>query len=163
MMNALFLRMAAVVGAAALLGCNSQFATRQQLTQQMAQATSEAADLLATVQDKASAAAAAPKLRELMVRMTSLGEQFEALEMEDEIYLGQENEAILTEHAKYIAAHVKLMQEQQRIGANQELREGLGDVWQELTAGMYDPGGPLGPGGQFGPGGTLPASATPAR
>jgi hypothetical protein len=149
-MNAPFLKVAALfIGAAALAGCNSQHATRQRLTQQIAQVTSEAADLLASVQDKASAAAAAPKLQELMVRLTDLGEQFEALEMEDEVYLGDENEVILAEHAKYIAAHVRLMQEQQRIGANQELREGLGKTWQDLTGGMYDPGGVLGAGGQM--------------
>ena len=159
------------VSAVLLVGCNSQYATRQRLTKQIAEVVNEVADLLATVQDKASAAAAAPKLQELAARMSKLGEQFEALDMEDEMYLGEENETVIAERGKYIAAHVRLMQEQQRIGANQELREGLGKAWRDLSGGMYERGGPLGVGGQMdlettrqlGQGGAFPAPVPPGK
>ena len=111
-MSGPFLPMAAIViGAALLLGCDSQYATRLRLTQQSAQVTSETADLLASVQDKVSAEAAAPKLQLLRQRMAQLDDQFSAMDAEDEIYLGEENETILAEHGKWIAAQTRFMQE----------------------------------------------------
>lgn len=149
-MNVSIAKMAAVLLTACLLaGCDTQYATRLRLTQQSAEITSETADLLASVQDRASAGAAAPKLEALRQRMAQLDDQFSAMDTEDEIYLGEENETILAEHGKWIAAQTRLMQEQQRIGANQEVREALGQTWIDLTGGMYDPGGPLAAGGEM--------------
>jgi hypothetical protein len=136
------------LGLLLLCGCDSQYAARQRLTRDNTQVVSEAADVLAGVQDKASAEATAPKLRDIQQRMARLAAQLEALDTEDEIYQSEEKETILAEHSKWMAAQTRLMQEQQRIGAHPELREALGPVWQELTGGMFDPGGVMAAGGE---------------
>jgi len=130
------------------LGCNSQYSTRLSFTRQMTALTKETADLLATVQDKPSAEAAAPKLKVLVERMSKLGDEFEAMDTEDEIYLGQQDQTILEESGKWFAEQARLMQEQQRIGQNAEARDALGEVWRQMTGGAYDPGGPFAPGGE---------------
>ena len=129
-----------LMGVLLLGGCNTR-PSRLAAMQQLAQATSNAADLLATVKDKASAAAAAPKMQELLAKMVQLDSQLEAAEMEDDLAFEEEPE--LSALASYIAAQSRFIQEQRRIGAIQELREGLGPVWQEMTAGIYDPGGAM--------------------
>jgi hypothetical protein len=148
-----------------LAGCNGQNATRLKLTQQMTQVTKETADLLATVTDKASATTAAPQMRLLTKRLLDLSERFDAFATEDDSFLSDGDQTLLAEHSKWIGEHVRLMQELQRIGANPEASEPLGEAWRELTGGMYDLGGPLAAGGQMdlgttrqlGPGGALPA------
>jgi hypothetical protein len=71
--------------------------------------------------------------------MKQLGGQLEADETENDLTFSEEPE--LSAVASYSAAQARFIQEQRRIGANQELREGLGPVWQEMTEGIYDPGG----------------------
>jgi hypothetical protein len=145
------------------VGCDNQYATRLQLTRESAQVTRAAVELLASVTDKASAESAAPKLEQLVARMADLDRQMAAFDETDEVYLGEENETILAEHAEWIAAQTRLMQEQQRIGANPELRAGLGTAWQDLTGGMYDPGGVMAAGGAMDLGTTrqLPGGESP--
>jgi hypothetical protein len=130
------------LGLSLLAGCDNHYATRMALTKRATAATKETADLLATVRDQASAAAAAPKLKDLTARMRTIDEEFEALDTEDELYLGAEN-VVLAEHGNWLVEHTRLMQEEARIGQNAELRTALGDAWTGLTGGMFDPGGPL--------------------
>jgi hypothetical protein len=129
--------------------CNSQYATRMSLTRQMTEATKETADLLATVKDKQSAEAAAPNLKPLVERIQSLGDRFEAMDTEDEIYVGRQDQRVLEESGKMFAEHARLMQEQYRIGQIPEARKALGEAWARLTGGAFDPGGLMAPGGEM--------------
>src|SRR5687767_12185175 len=101
-MNASWMPTAAVLmGVLFQGGCNTQ-PSRLAAIQQLAQANSDAADLLATVKDKASATAAAQKMQELSARMKQLGGQLEAEEAADDLAFSEEPE--LSAHAIYTAA-----------------------------------------------------------
>lgn len=129
--------------ALAFAGCTSQYAARQWLTREAASVTKETADLLATVKDRASAQAAAPRLQRLTDRMVRITDQFEALDTENEIYVGEDEERVLEEHGQWLAQQMRLMQEELRVGQIPEAREALGESWLRLTGGAFDPGGIL--------------------
>lgn len=128
-----------------LAGCDSSFVARQALVRQLMAVTKETADLLATVKDKPTAQAAAPQLLTLVERSGTLSERLEELD-EDADDLGSDPAAI-EEYGQWIAEHSRLMQEQHRIGQIPDAREGLGEGWERLTGGAYDPGGIFAPGG----------------
>lgn len=112
---------------------------------QMIAATKETADLLATVKDKPTAQAAAPKLLALVEKVEKLGERLDELDAEAEDF-GPDPE-VAEEVVPWIAEHSRLIQEQLRISRIPEAREGLGEGWDRLTGGAYDPGGVFAPGG----------------
>ena len=103
------------------------------------------ADLLSTVKDKSSAEAARPKIQSLIEQVDAWTEDIDA--MEESVGFG--DEAILKAHGEWIGEHTRLMKEQYRIGQIPEAREELGETWQQLTGGMYDPGGVFAPGGKM--------------
>jgi len=134
---------ALLIGLAA--GCGGEVAARRSLTQKLAGATKEMGDLLETVKDKPSAEAARAKIQSLMDKVDDWTEQVDAMEES----VGYGDEALLKAHGEWIGEHTRLMKEQYRIGQIPEAREGLGETWQQLTGGMYDPGGVFAPGGQM--------------
>ena len=138
-------RFVAVLLCPFVVGCGGSFAARQGLVKQLMAATKETADLLATVKDKPTAEAAAPKLLALVQRVEELGERLDELDAEAEDF-GADPE-FAEEVVPWIAEHSRLMQEQLRIGKIPEAREGLGEGWKRLTGGAYDPGGVFAPGG----------------
>lgn len=142
-------------------GCSSHYSTRVTLTRQITAATKEAADLLATVKDEPTAQAAAPKLRAVCDRMEKLTEQFDAFDTENEIYMGEQEQKVLEEHARWIAEEIRRMQEQARISRIPEARAGLGDVWMQLTGGAFAPGGPMDLGAAPSAGAAPPGSSVP--
>lgn len=137
--------LAAGILAAVLAGCGGEAAARKRLTTQLAAATKEMADLLATVKDRPSAEAARPKIQTLIEQVDDWTEQIDA--MEESVGVG--DEAVLESQGNWIGEHTRMMQEQYRVGQIPAAREGLGETWQQLTGGMYDPGGVFGPGGQM--------------
>ncbi|MBC7856847.1 MAG: hypothetical protein IAF94_25735 [Pirellulaceae bacterium] len=130
---------------AVVAGCGGSFAAKQSLIQQMTSATKELADLLATVQDESSAQAAAAKFRTLVERAEKLGHRIEDLDAQPED-LGTDPE-FAEVVGPWIAEQSRLMQEQLRVSTIPGATEALGEPWQRLTGGVFDPGGVLAPGG----------------
>jgi hypothetical protein len=141
--------LAAALIALAALGCDNDVAARRTLTKKLAGATKEMADLLAAVKDKPTAEAARTKIQTLIEQVDTWTEQID--NMEESVGFG--DEAILKAHGEWTSETTRLMKEQYRIGQIPEAREGLGDTWQQLTGGMYDPGGIFAPGGKMDMGG----------
>jgi hypothetical protein len=135
--------LAAGILATAIAGCGGEAAARKRLTTKLAGAIKEMADLLSTVKDKPSAEAARPKIQALLEQVDDWTEQIDS--MEESVGVGDEE--ILESQGNWIGEHTRLMQEQYRVGQIPAAREGLGDTWEQLTGGMYDPGGVFGPGG----------------
>ena len=131
---------------ASVIGCGNSSAAQRTVTKQLMSATKEMADLLATVKDKPSAQAVAPKLLTLIDRVDKLNERLEEMETEDSYYHDTE---LLQEVGSWIAEHTRLMEEEHRISQIPQAREGLGEAWQQLTGGAYDPGGIFAPGGKM--------------
>lgn len=71
---------------ASVIGCGNSAAAQRTVTKQLMSATKEMADLLATVKDKPSAQAVAPKLLTLIDRVDKLNERLEEMETEDSYY-----------------------------------------------------------------------------
>ncbi|MGI8980233.1 MAG: hypothetical protein ACR2FY_13490 [Pirellulaceae bacterium] len=128
-----------------LVGCGGSFAAKQSLIQQMTSATKELADLLETVQDKSTAQAAAPMFRTLVERAEKLGQRIEDLDAQPED-MGTDPE-FAEVVGLWIAEQSRLMQEQLRVSKIPGATEALGEPWQRLTGGVFDPGGILAPGG----------------
>src|SRR5687767_846022 len=121
---------------ALLVGCGSSSAAWRAVAKQIMTATKEMADLLATVKDKPTAQAAAPKLLALLERVEKLSERLDDLDAESED-MGADPE-IVNEVGPWIAEQTRLMEEQRRISQIPEAREGLGEAWQRLTGGAYE-------------------------
>ena len=124
-------------------GCSSDYAVKKNLTVKLAAATKEMADLLETVKDRPTAEAARSKIQSLVERVDQLTERLDAIDES----VGMGDEKLLGMYGEWFAHHTRMMQEQYRIGQISEAREGLGEAWQQLTGGAYDPGGVFGKGG----------------
>ena len=85
----------------------------------------------------------------LVSEMNNLGEEFDRLDSENESYLGEQEAKVLRRHEHLLLEHTRLMKEEYRIGAIPEARRALGDVWLQLTGGVFDPGGLMAPGGSM--------------
>lgn len=139
----------ALLPCAFFLGCGNSLAARRSLTKQLMASTKEMANLLATVKDKPSAQAAAPKMLTLIERVDKLNDRLDAMDTEDGS--GGTDEELVKELAGWVAEQTRLMQEEQRISQIPEASAGLGEAWQQLTGGAYEPGGVFAPGGAMNP------------
>jgi hypothetical protein len=129
---------------AAGVGCGRS--DRLDLMRQAASTTKETADLLATVHDQATAEAARPQLKVLAQRLHSVSEALERYQDRDDEFPSRAEEKI---GAAWIAQQSRLMQQEYRVGQIPAARTALGEPWQQLTGGTFDPGGMFAPGGEM--------------
>ena len=123
-------------------GCSFPQAQRTRLLAQWNARCKEAADLLESVKDVASAQAASPKIIAVMKELQKLDEQLEA--SEDPEDMGLVDMGVTTQVGEGIGHMQRLVIEGLRIGKEPELRAALGDAWNYLpTAMMVDEAGNL--------------------
>ena len=142
-------------GLHASAGCGSAAANRERLAVQMTAVTKEAGDLLATVKDEATAKAAAPKLKAICNRMEKLTERLD--EADPNTNFDSPSSKELEKYGQWMAEHSRLMQEELRVAQIPGATAALGEPWQRLTGGIFDPGGPMAPGGVMDPRAGQPA------
>ena len=138
-------------------GCESAVATRKRLVGEATKTTTAITDVLVTVKDEATAKAAAPKLEPLVDRLERTSAQLDEVDLalENEFHMASEKE--LEKFGQWMAEHSRLMQEELRVAQIPGATAALGEPWQRLTGGIFDPGGPMAPGGVMGMGAGQPA------
>lgn len=94
-------------------------------------ATKEAADTLATVIDRKTAVAAAPKLKQIAERLRAIDDEWAAIEAaDDDDVEGPDSE--LPEAPQWIGEYARLRQEELRIAQIPEARDAIADIWPIL-------------------------------
>jgi hypothetical protein len=93
----------------------------------------EAADLLATVKDVATAKAAGPKLAATMREIQKIDEQLEKSYDPEEVD-AHDSPRVTKQVAEGIGEMQRLMVESVRVGKDPEIRAALGEAWQLLPA-----------------------------
>lgn len=115
--------------------CSLPQSQRTRLFKQWAAKCKEAADLLESVQDVASAKAAGPKIIAVMKELGKLDEQIEAIHDRDDgdiLDMPRETKQV----GESINQMQRLMTQSVRIGKDRELKAALGDAWNYLPAAM---------------------------
>lgn len=136
----------AVVLVLSLAGCDIGRRQNAGLMGKWTAKCKDAADLLASIKDVPSAQLAKPKLKVALQELTEIDEQVQRLrEAEEGEYIP---EARLKHEMKQVAEGIAEMQrlsiETQRISKQPELKEALGDTWDELpSVAILEAAGPL--------------------
>ena len=150
-MNMLTLCGFCLLAALSQLGCENAVAKRKWLVGEIAKTTTSITEVLVTVKDEATAKAAAPKLEPLVDRWDRLSVQLDEVDLalENEFHMASEKE--LEKFGQWMAEHSRLMQEELRVAQIPGATAALGEPWQRLNGGIFDPGGPMAPGGVMDP------------
>lgn len=130
--------------AAALPACNSQAKQNERLQKEWNAKCKEAADLLAGINDPASAKAAEPKLRQVMEQMAKTGEKLDKTYDPENVH-GSEAEKMTEAVAQGIAEMQRIMTESLRISKIPGVTAALGETWDMLPASALVKAGGGGP------------------
>jgi hypothetical protein len=123
----------ALLGAVSAIGCENNHAQTNRLFQQWNAKIKEAADLLETVQDVASAKAAAPQLTSVMQDLHQINEKLEISYDPEGVDFG-DSLRVTQGVGEAIAQMQRLDMEGLRVGKDPELRAALGEAWNLLPA-----------------------------
>ena len=121
-------------------GCAPRPARNTRLLSEWTAKSKEAADLLETVKDVATARSAAPKIAAVMRELHKIDEQLE--KSYDPTDVDFDDAPRVTKHAgEAIVQMQRLMMESLRVGQDPELKAALGETWNLLpVAGMIEAG-----------------------
>ena len=117
----------------ALPACGRRQAQNLRLHKQWNVKCKEAADLLASINDVASARAAEPKLKVVLQELAKVDEQLQTW-YDSENVDGSDRPAMTKEVAAGIGEMQRLNQETLRISKDPELRAALGETWKKIPS-----------------------------